>query len=117
MNASTQLHMTDAGLFLIRAILAVVFVYHGSQKLFSWFGGYGIEGTPDYMASIGIPFPTFSTRIKGATESFGGIILSSAHAPDLRPLPWRSPCWWPSQRHTADSTSRRAAWGTRSRSA
>jgi len=37
-NASTQKRMADTGLFLIRAMLAMVFSYHGSQKLFGWFG-------------------------------------------------------------------------------
>ncbi len=65
----------DLGLFLIRAVLALVFVFHGSQKLFGWFGGYGIEGTAQWMASIGIPFPTLSVVLAGSTELFGGLAL------------------------------------------
>jgi putative oxidoreductase len=65
----------DLGLFLLRAVLATVFVYHGGQKLFGWFGGYGIEGTAQWMASIGIPFPTLSVILSGSAELFGGLAL------------------------------------------
>jgi putative oxidoreductase len=65
----------DAGLFLVRAILGVVFVFHGAQKLFGAFGGYGIEGTAGFFASIGIPFPTLSVWLAGGTELVGGLLL------------------------------------------
>jgi putative oxidoreductase len=87
MNASTPKRMADTGLFLIRAILAVVFIYHGSQKLFGWFGGYGIEGTAGWMASVGIPFPTFSTLMAGATEFVGGIVLLVGTGTRLAAIP------------------------------
>ena len=56
-------------------VLAAVFVFHGSQKLFGWFGGYGIEGTAGFMQTIGIPFPTLSALLAGVTEFAGGIVL------------------------------------------
>ena len=74
-NTTTQNWSTDLGLLLIRTVLSAVFIYHGGQKLFGLFGGYGIEGTAGWMASIGIPFPTLSAVAAGATEFFGGIIL------------------------------------------
>ena len=36
-----QVRAADFGLFLIRGIVGVVFMFHGSQKLFGWFGGTG----------------------------------------------------------------------------
>jgi len=87
MNASTQQRMTDTGLFLIRAILAVVFIYHGSQKLFGSFGGHGIEGTAGFMGTIGIPFPTFSAVMAGVTEFAGGIVLLLGTGARLAALP------------------------------
>lgn len=75
MNTARQNRSSDIGLFLIRAVLAAVFVFHGSQKLFGWFGGYGIDGTAGWMASIGIPLPTLNAVLAGATEFFGGIVL------------------------------------------
>ena len=72
---TTTPRSADLGLFLIRAMIGVVFVYHGAQKLFGLFGGYGIEGTAGFMESIGIPFPTMSATLAGATEFFGGLAL------------------------------------------
>lgn len=65
----------DTGLLLLRAVLAAVFVYHGGQKLFGWFGGYGIEGTAQWMAGQGIPFPVLSVLLAGSAELFGGLAL------------------------------------------
>ncbi|HWH70676.1 MAG TPA: DoxX family protein [Candidatus Sulfotelmatobacter sp.] len=75
MTSSSQIRRADVGLFLIRAVLAAVFMYHGGQKLFGLFGGHGIQGTAGFMASIGIPFPTLSTILAGSAEFFGGIVL------------------------------------------
>jgi putative oxidoreductase len=71
----SQKRFVDVGLLLIRTVLAAVFVFHGSQKLFGWFGGYGIEGTAEWMAKIGIPLPLLSTVVVGCVEFFGGIAL------------------------------------------
>lgn len=66
---------SDLGLLVLRLMAGVVFVFHGSQKLFGMFGGYGIEGTAGWMESIGIPFPTLSTVLAGGTELVGGLAL------------------------------------------
>lgn len=66
---------TNIALLGLRTILATVFIYHGSQKLFGWFGGYGLTATGQYMESIGIPFGTLSAFLAGSTEFFGGILL------------------------------------------
>lgn len=75
MNASTQNRLNDSALLLLRLLLATVFIFHGSQKLFGWFGGYGIEGTAGWMASIGIPMPTLSAILAASAEFFGGLVL------------------------------------------
>ena len=74
-NAAAHNRSADVGLFLIRAVLAAIFIYHGGQKLFGLFGGYGIEGTAGWMASIGIPLPKLSAVLAGGSEFFGGIVL------------------------------------------
>ena len=42
-----------AGLAL-RIPAGIIFIAHGAQKLFGSFGGYGLEGTGQWMASIGL---------------------------------------------------------------
>jgi putative oxidoreductase len=73
MTPSTR---SDLGLLLVRLMLAAVFVFHGSQKLFGLFGGYGIEGTAGFMEGLGLPLPTVSAVLAGATELLGGVALA-----------------------------------------
>lgn len=70
-------HHPDLGLLLLRAMLGVVFVFHGCQKLFGWFGGYGLSGTAGWMQGIGIPLPTLSALLAGLSELGGGLVLLS----------------------------------------
>ena len=38
-----------------RLVLGVIMFAHGAQKLFGWFGGYGLKGTAGFFAeSLGI---------------------------------------------------------------
>lgn len=63
-----------AGLAL-RIPAGIIFVAHGAQKLFGSFGGYGLEGTGQWMASIGLE-PGFLMALgAGSAEFFGGIAL------------------------------------------
>jgi putative oxidoreductase len=34
--------------------VGIIFAAHGAQKLFGWFGGYGLEGTGQFFGSIGL---------------------------------------------------------------
>ena len=56
-------------------MLALVFSFHGAQRLFGLFGGYGLEGTAQWMRSVGIPLPMLSASLAGGTELLGGLPL------------------------------------------
>ncbi|HEY6931717.1 MAG TPA: DoxX family protein [Thermoanaerobaculia bacterium] len=45
----------DVALFLLRAVVGVVFFAHGAQKVLGWFGGYGLQGTVSAMTKGGMP--------------------------------------------------------------
>ena len=53
----------------------IIFTAHGSQKLFGWFGGYGLEGTAGWMDSIGLSPGIFMATLAGSAEFFGGLLL------------------------------------------
>jgi uncharacterized membrane protein YphA (DoxX/SURF4 family) len=36
----------------LRVPIGIILAAHGSQKLFGWFGGHGLEGTGQWMASV-----------------------------------------------------------------
>ena len=68
---------TSAGLdtLPVRVAIGATFAAHGAQKLFAWFGGYGLEGTAGWMASIGIEPAMLMTVLAGSSEFFGGLLL------------------------------------------
>lgn len=59
----------------LRLGAGVVFAAHGAQKLFGWFGGYGLSATGDWMASIGLQPGVLMAALAGGAEFFGGLLL------------------------------------------
>ena len=68
---------TDAGFaqLALRIPVGIIFIAHGAQKLFGAFGGYGLEGTGQLMASIGLTPGYLMALLAGGAEFFGGIAL------------------------------------------
>jgi|SRR5690348_6531410 putative oxidoreductase len=66
----------DLGLLVLRVVLGLIFAAHGSQKLFGWFGGYGLAGTGGFMETLGFrPGKAFATAASLA-EFVGGLLLA-----------------------------------------
>jgi putative oxidoreductase len=59
----------------LRVGAGIIFAAHGAQKLFGWFGGYGLQGTGAWMASIGIEPGIIMAALAGSAEFFGGLLL------------------------------------------
>ncbi|MBY6203477.1 DoxX family protein [Halomonas denitrificans] len=59
----------------LRLSAGIIFIAHGAQKLFGSFGGYGLEGTGQWMASIGLEPGWLMALLAGSAEFFGGIAL------------------------------------------
>ena len=79
MNTSlikTVLH-SNAGFaaLVLRVPIGLILAAHGAQKLFAWFGGYGLEGTGQWMASIGLAPGVLMALLAGSAEFFGGLAL------------------------------------------
>ncbi|GGD66306.1 DoxX family protein [Paenibacillus nasutitermitis] len=68
--------MTAVGLLVVRLIVGLLFVGHGAQKLFGWFGGYGPKGTGGWMESIGIKPGVLIAVLAGLMELVGGLLLA-----------------------------------------
>jgi putative oxidoreductase len=68
---------TTAGLdtLPVRIATGITFAAHGAQKLFGWFGGYGLEGTAGWMESIGLAPGVLLATLAGSAEFFGGLLL------------------------------------------
>lgn len=79
MNKQTlqTLLKSDAGIaaLVLRVPVGVILAAHGAQKLFGWFGGYGLEGTGQWLASIGMEPGYLMALLAGSAEFFGGVAL------------------------------------------
>lgn len=65
----------SVGALALRIPAGVILMAHGAQKLFGWFGGYGLEGTGQWMASIGLQPGYLMALLAGSAEFFGGLAL------------------------------------------
>jgi putative oxidoreductase len=60
---------------LVRTTTGLLLAPHGAQKLFGWFGGYGLEATGQFFATkLGLP-PSVAI-LAGLIEFFGGLFLA-----------------------------------------
>jgi putative oxidoreductase len=64
-----------AGALALRIPVGIIFAAHGAQKLFGWFGGYGLEGTGQFFSSVGLNPGYLMALLAGAAEFFGGLAL------------------------------------------
>ncbi|MFF6785739.1 DoxX family membrane protein [Streptomyces sp. NPDC012510] len=72
----TSFDRRDLGLLLLRLGAGGVLAAHGTQKLFGWFGGHGIEGTGAFMESVGYAPGKASATASGLAETGGGALLA-----------------------------------------
>lgn len=63
------------GMTILRIMLGIILIAHGSQKLFGIFGGYGLEGTGKFMDSIGLHPGYIMALLAGAGEFVSGSLL------------------------------------------
>jgi putative oxidoreductase len=64
------------GLLLIRLVLGGLMAAHGSQKLFGWFGGYGLTGTGTFFDQLGFRPGRLFAAAAGWTEVLGGVLVA-----------------------------------------
>lgn len=65
----------DTGLLILRVVLGLLLVGHGSQKLFGAFGGHGPAGTGTFFHSIGFRPGRPMALVAGVTEFGAGLLL------------------------------------------
>jgi putative oxidoreductase len=64
------------GTLAIRGVIGPLFVGHGTQKLFGWFGGHGIEGTGASFEQLGLRPGKRHAAAAGMAETVGGALLT-----------------------------------------
>jgi putative oxidoreductase len=67
----------NAGLLILRLALAAIMFFHGTTKLFGWWGGEGLDGAARFFASQGFRPPRLMATVAGATETVAAILLAT----------------------------------------
>src|SRR4051794_8074172 len=96
------------GLFrlLARTTIGLLFVGHGTQKLFGWFGGGGLDGTGGVFEQLGLRPGARYALAAGAAEAGGGLLsvpaaatprgaaaVSGAMIRATKAVPWEKGVW------------------------
>jgi putative oxidoreductase len=61
---------------LVRIAFGTLMAAHGAQKLFGWFGGYGLNGTGQFFEGLGFRPGRAFAFAAGASESVGGLLIA-----------------------------------------
>ncbi len=64
------------GRLLLRLVVGGLFIGHGTQKLFGWFGGYGLDATANAFEQMGMRPGRRNAIAAGAAEAGGGALLA-----------------------------------------
>jgi putative oxidoreductase len=64
------------GLLILRLVVGLTMAAHGAQKLFGWFGGYGLQGTAGFLEKLGFIPGRRSALLAGLAEFGGGLLFA-----------------------------------------
>jgi putative oxidoreductase len=73
----------EIGRLAARAVIGGLFIGHGTQKLFGWFEGPGMEGTEQMMAALEMRPTRLNAIAAGLSETVGGALLMAGAATPL----------------------------------
>jgi putative oxidoreductase len=71
------------GRLLLRLVVGGLFVGHGTQKLFGWFGGQGLDATAQGFEQLGLRPGRRNAIAAGGAETGGGALLAAGLATPL----------------------------------
>jgi len=75
-ETAPQASALSAGLLIARLVFGLSMSAHGAQKLFGWFGGYGLAGTGQFFDKLGFRPGRMFAAVASATEIVGGLLLA-----------------------------------------
>jgi putative oxidoreductase len=66
----------SAGLLIVRLVLGPAMIAHGAQKLFGWFGGYGLAGTSSFFEGMGFRPGWLYVASASLAEITSGVLIT-----------------------------------------
>lgn len=75
----------DTGLLIARLVFGLLMAAHGTQKLFGWFGGYGLTAVSGYFESLGFRPGRFFATIAAVSEVVGGVLVAAGFLGPIGP--------------------------------
>ena len=66
----------NLGRLVVRGIVGPLFIGHGTQKLFGWFDGHGLEATAGGFEQMGLRPGRRHATAAGAAEALGGLLVT-----------------------------------------
>jgi putative oxidoreductase len=67
----------DLALLITRLVVGLTLAAHGAQKLFGWFGGYGLKGTGGFFEGLGFRPGALFAAAAGLGEFVGGLLTAA----------------------------------------
>src|SRR5258706_11918487 len=71
------------GILILRLVVGLTLAAHGAQKLFGWFGGYGLTGTGGFFEQVGLVAGRRKALVLGLALGVGGLLLALGLAAPL----------------------------------
>ena len=71
------------GRLILRGTVGGLFFAHGTQKLFGWFGGHGLDGTAQFFEGIGMRPGRANALAAAVAETGGGALMALGFAMPL----------------------------------
>lgn len=73
---AADLQTLSVGLLLVRVVVGLIMAGHGAQKLFGWFGGYGVRKTGEFFAQLGFQPGTAFAAAASISEIVSGLLVT-----------------------------------------
>ena len=75
-NFGSAVATLGVGLLIARVVIGLVMAAHGTQKLFGWFGGYGLNATGEFMVNLGFNQGRAFAAMASIVEITSGVLVA-----------------------------------------
>jgi putative oxidoreductase len=70
-----MISLADVATLLLRLIIFVVMFFHGTQKLFGWWNGRGLDGAEAFFRNLGFRPPRLVALLASTAETVASVLV------------------------------------------